>query len=161
MDFRQRLEKATERGHQNRQRRARERAARALTEHECKRLHSQHRTVASEHIERCLHLLCDQFPGFQYRSIMGADGWGGSVSRDDVGRGDKGSRDSFFSRMEVIVRPYSKYHVLELVAKGIIRNKEVLNRSNYQMLEEADMDSFTEMVDLWVLEYAERYAADG
>ena len=29
----------------------------------------------------------------------------------------------------------------------------------FQMLAEADMDSFCELIDLWVLEYAEQFAA--
>jgi hypothetical protein len=48
--------------------------------------------------------------------------------------------------------------VLELAAKGTIRNKEVYNRTQYQRLTEVDVTSFVELVDLWVLEFAELYA---
>ena len=58
------------------------------------------------------------------------------------------------------VRPYSpSLHVLELAAKGTIRNKEVYNRVHYQLLTEVHMEQFAEMIDLWVLEFAELYAA--
>jgi hypothetical protein len=50
---------------------------------------------------------------------------------------------------------------LELSAKGTIRNKEVYNRTHYQRLTEADPKTFVEMIDLWILEYAELYAVKG
>ena len=40
-----------------------------------------------------------------------------------------------------------------------IHNKEVFNRTHFQFLAEADLDSFRELIDLWVLEYAEQFAA--
>lgn len=161
MEFRERLQKATERGQQIRHAKAREEAAQALSEEEFKRLHSKYRIEVSEHIELCLQQLTDQFLGFQFESLVNDRGWGAGVSRDDIGRGGQGTRSSFYSRLELYVSPYSKYHVIELVAKGIIRNKEVYNRTRYQLLGEVDLDSFTEFVDLWVLEYAELYAAQG
>lgn len=161
MDFRARLQKATERGQRARRARAREEAAHALSEEECKRLHSRCRTVVGERIESCLQQLADQFPGFHFESVMSDKGWGGSVRRDDIGRNERGRPDNFYSRLELVVSPYSPYHILELVAKGIVRNKEVFNRNTFQMLDEVDLESFTGMVDLWVLEFAERFAADG
>ena len=59
----------------------------------------------------------------------------------------------------MVVRPLGNYGVLELTAKGTIRNKEIYNRKQFQKLAEVDLDSFLELVDLWVLEYAELYAA--
>ena len=70
-----------------------------------------------------------------------------------------GRRGNLFSRLQLVVSPYSKYHVLELAAKGTVRNKEVLSRNHYQRLAEVDLESFRELVELWVLDYAELYAA--
>jgi hypothetical protein len=64
-----------------------------------------------------------------------------------------------FSQYVVLVSPFSKYHVLDLVAKGTIGNKESFHRNHYQILKEADLDSFQELVELWTLDYAEQYAA--
>ncbi len=50
-------------------------------------------------------------------------------------------------------------HVLDLAAKGTIRNKEVFNRNYFEKLQDVDLDKFTEMIDVWVVEYAELYAA--
>ena len=50
-------------------------------------------------------------------------------------------------------------HVLDLTAKGTIRNKEVFNRSFFEKLADVDLDKFRELIDVWVLEYAELYAA--
>jgi hypothetical protein len=159
MDFQQRLAKAAERGHHlsEEQKRAKERHE--LSEEELKRLHSQYRLPLSERIESCLKQLTDHFPGFAYGPVMNDRGWGAAVSRDDVGPGPGGKRSNFFSRLEMAVRPFSSLHVLELTAKGAIRNKEVYNRTHYQRLNEADPETFAHMIEMWVLEYAELYAA--
>lgn len=83
---------------------------------------------------------------------------GAAISRDDLSL-DGGKRLTFYSRLEMTVRPFSHLHVLELTAKGTIRNKEAYNRSHYHGLAKADVKSFNELIDLWVLEYAELYAA--
>ena len=57
------------------------------------------------------------------------------------------------------IRPFSSVHVLDLAAKGTIRNKEVYNRSHFEKLNEVDTDNYVELIDLWVLEYAELYSA--
>ncbi|HUY35348.1 MAG TPA: hypothetical protein VMV69_21565 [Pirellulales bacterium] len=159
MDFDERLEKAIERGQRMGDAQAKAAQRDAVSEEECKRIHSQYRLALSEHIESGLRRLPDHFPGFRYEAVVGERGWGAAVSRDDVGRGSDGSRRSFFSRLEMTVRPYSTYRVLELTAKGTIRNKEIYNRTHFQRLGEADPKSFTDMIDLWILEYAELYAA--
>ena len=46
------------------------------------------------------------------------------------------------------------------IVKGTVRNREVLNRKHFQMLDEIDLDSFQELVDLRVLEFAELYSAN-
>ncbi len=161
MDFEQRLQRAIERGQRKGDARAEASAREALNEEELKRLHSQYRLQLSEHIESCIRRLPDHFPGFRYETVVGDRGWGAAVSRDDVGRGSDGGRRSFFSRLEMTVRPYSAYHVLELSAKGTIRNKEIYSRTHYQRLGEADPKTFIDMIDLWILEYAELYAVKG
>lgn len=157
MDFQQRLAKAVERGQHLSQQEAQAREQRALSEEELKRLHSKYRLPLTERIEACLKRLPDHFPGFQFATVVNDRGWGAAVSRDDVGAG----RATFFSRLELVIRPFATSHVLELTAKGTIRNKEVYNRTQYQRLTEVDLETFTNMIDLWVLEYAELYAAKG
>ena len=90
--------------------------------------------------------------------MFGDRGWGGACFRDDFQPG--GGRQSTYSRLEVTVRPYTtNLHVLDLAAKGIIRNREVYNRNFYEKLEEVDIEKFRHLVDAWVLEYVEQYAA--
>lgn len=158
MDFQQRLEKAIQRGKQSHDAAAQARAEAAMGEEELRRLHSQYRLELSEHIEQCVKQLPAHFPGFRYETLVGTGGWGAAVSRDDLTLSD-GRRQNQFSRLEVVVRPFSTSHVLELVAKGTIRNKEIYNRNQYQMLSHVDIASFRELADRWILEYAELYAA--
>lgn len=158
MDFQQRLEKAVERGNHAGNARAKAAAQAAISEEECKRLHTKYRLELSEHIEEVVQQLPQHFPGFRFESVVGERGWGAAISRDDLVL-DAGKRSNSFSRLEVAVRPYSSAHVLELTAKGTIRNKEIYNRSHYQLLGQVDLASFSNLVDLWVLEYAELYAA--
>lgn len=159
MDFEERLQRAIQRGEANREARDREAAGRALSEEECKRLHGKYRLELADHIERCLQKLPDHFPGFRFESMVGDRGWGAAVSRDDVGLGE-GGRKNLYSRLEITVRPFSTLHVLEIAAKGTIRNKEVFNRNQYQRLAQADPQPLRESIDLWILEYAERYSTD-
>ncbi len=159
MDFEERLQKAISRGQRAGDRQARAEAEKAVTEEDFRRMHSQFRLELSEHIEQCVKRLPDHFPGFRFETIVGDRGWGAAVNRDDVDVGGDRRRGNLFSRLEMVVRPFSSYHVLDLAAKGTIRNKELFNRSHYQQLVEVDPTSFAEMIDLWVLEYAELFAA--
>lgn len=158
MDFKDRLERAIQRGQRSSDAEARARAEQATSEEEFRRLHSQYRLELSDHIEQCLRELARHFPGFRYETLVGDRGWGGSVNRDDFSIVD-GRRGSLFSRLEVVVRPFTASHVLDLNAKGTIRNRELFNRAQYHRLAEVDLAMFTEQVDRWVLEYAELYAA--
>jgi len=158
MDFNQRLQKAVERGQKSRDLREREEAARAMSEEECRRLHSKFRLQLTDHIETCMKQLVDYFPGFRLETIVGETGWGFSVSRDDVSISKGRARDGNYSRLEMLVTPLGKYHVLNVAAKGTIRNKEVFNRTHYQLLGEVDIEAFSETIDLWALEYAELFA---
>lgn len=159
MDFEKRLERAIVRGEQTREARGKAAEEKALTEDEFKSLHSKYRLDLSEHIEDCLKKLADHFPGFRFQTIVDEEGWGARISRDDVSFVPGKPGASVYSRLEIVVRPFSSLHLLELAVKGTIRNKEAFNRSRYQMLAQFDPQSFLEMIDLWVLEYAELFAA--
>lgn len=158
MDFRARLQKAAERGQSIRDKQLRDERAKALSEEEYKRLHSGYRLPLCDNIEECLKQLADNVPGFRFETVMDESGWGAAVSRDDIGV-HGGKRDSFFSRLRLAISPFSKYHVLELSAKGTVRNKESFSRNHYQQLDDVDEDSFRELIELWVLDYAEAFAA--
>jgi hypothetical protein len=158
-DFQKRLEKAVERGRRVSQARAQAEAEQALSEEELRRLHSQHRLELSEHIETCLQQLAYQFPGFRFETVLGDRGWGAAISRDDL-RLESGKRKNFYSRLEMTIRPFSPSRVVELAAKGTVRNKEIYNRSQYQALGKTDTKTFHELIDQWALEYAELYATN-
>ena len=70
-----------------------------------------------------------------------------------------GKRNNQYSRLEMTIRPFSSAHVLDLAAKGTVRNREIYNRNHFEALDEADHDNFAELIDLWVLEYAEMFAS--
>jgi hypothetical protein len=158
MNFEQRLERAIERGRQAKEEQGREASIRKMTEEELRNLHSAARLELAEHIDSCLRAVCDRFPGFNFFTIAGEDGWGAKISRDDV-RLQRGVAENVYSRLELLVRPFSNARIVELVAKGTIRNRDTLNRTYYQRLDQLDLASFTEQIDLWVLEYAERFSA--
>jgi hypothetical protein len=159
MDFQQRLRKAVERGQLAGDARAQTERCKALDERELQRLHAQHRLALSERIERCLAQLADQFPGFQRETIVGEKGWGAAISRDDLKVRRPAGRTNCFSRLEMVVRPYTETHILDLTGKGTVCNREVFNRSQYQRLDEIDETLFHETIDNWALEFAELYAA--
>ena len=158
MSFDDRLRQAIERGQKRGEDAARDAAAKALTEDEYRRLHSQLRLSLSDQIESCIKRLPNFFPGFQYETMYGDRGWGGACFRDDLAF-SRGVRTTTYSRLEVTIRPYSSLHVLDLAAKGTIRNKEAFNRNYFEELATADQQKFHDLIDAWVLEYAEMYAA--
>jgi len=158
MSFEDRLHKAIERGKRRSEAKRSEAEAQALSEEEFKRLYSSYRLQISEHIEKCIRQLPNYFPGFRLETLYGERGWGVACSRDDLRVGNR-RRANDFSRLEMTVRPASALHVLELAAKGTIRNKEVFNRNYFEALQDVDLEKFLELVDVWVVEYAELYAA--
>jgi len=158
MDFEERLQRAVRRGRQTQDERGRAEAEKALSEEELKTLHSQYRLELSERIEICLTKLSEQFPGFRYESVLDEQGWGANISRDDIALSEKHQVANQYSRLQMLIRPFSTGHIVEMTAKGTIRNREVFNRTRYQRLEQVDTESFSENIDLWVLEYAEKYA---
>ena len=161
MNFDERLQRAIQRGQHIAEQRRNESEAKALTEEQLKRLHSQNRLTLSEHIEKCLRALPSHFPGFRFETIVSDRGWGAAVSRDDADSTPGRARSNVYSRLEMLVRPHSSANVLELAARGTVRNKEIYNRTHFQVLNEVDLERFLELVDQWVLEYAELYAARG
>ena len=160
MDFEQRLHKAIQRGRQLGDQRRNQEAAEAINEEDLKSLHSKHRLILSEKIEICVKQLQHNFPGFQFETIFGERGWGAAVSRDDI-QISGGKRSNHYSRLEMTIRPFSEAHVLDLAAKGTVYNKEIFNQNHFEKIAETDLDSFAELIDLWVLEYAEMYSAKG
>ena len=159
MEFDQRLDRAIQRGKHTRAERGRAEAERELSAEELKSVHTRSRLELVDRIESCLQKLADHFLGFRYQAVMSGDGWGASISRDDLAVGPGKGSQSLFSRLQILVSPYGTTPIIEIVAKGAIRNKEVFHRRNYQQLAQVDVDSFKELVDLWVLEYAELYSA--
>lgn len=157
--FEERLTKAVERGHKRNAERQQAEKEKALTEEQLKNLHTKYRLEFSERIEECVGQLPHHFPGFQCETIYGDRGWGAACSRDDVGAGGGGRRANFYSRLEMSIRPYSSLHVVELTAKGTIRNREVFTREHFELVNDVDTDTFLNLIDVWVLEYAELYAA--
>ncbi len=159
MDFNQRLQRAIQRGEQSRQQRDQQKASQRMSSEEQRQVHSHARIELTEHIETCLRQLADSFPGFRYESILNESGWGAKITRDDLSLQRGGPSSTLYSRLQLTITPLGTVPIVELVAKGTIRNKEVLQRRHFQQLDQLDLDSFAETIDLWVLEYAEQYAA--
>jgi hypothetical protein len=159
MDFDNRLEQAIERGQRIRNSREQTEHQKTLSEEELKNLHSSVRLNLSEHIESCLRSLSDHFPGFRFETVVDDSGWGARINRDDLSMG-RGRRDNHYSRLQVLVKPYSAAaKIVEITAKGTVRNRELLNRTHYQFLAELNEDGLQEVIDMWILEFAEQYSA--
>ena len=84
---------------------------------------------------------------------------GARASAATTSRCNAAKAPALYSRLEMSVSPLGTAGIIELVAKGTIRNKEAFHRRQFQRLEQVDAVSFNELIDLWVLEYAELYAA--
>jgi hypothetical protein len=158
-EFDLQLEQAVARGQRERKLKTTRAADKAMTEEELRRLHNEYRLELSEYIDRCLSRLPKYLPGFVCQTVVDDRGWGSSCSRDDAGIGSDKTRTNFFSRLEVVVRPYGSHHVLDIAAKGTVRNKEIYNRHHFRPLAEVDLEDFKGFVDLWVPQYAEKFAA--
>jgi hypothetical protein len=159
MDFEKRLERALSRGANTRSSEEQAQSDRKLSDEQLHTEHSRCRLELSEQIESCLRKLADYIPGFRFEIVVSDAGWGARVSRDDIALGRGRSPGTEYSRLEILVRPFNSTHILELVGKGTIRNKEVFQRNHFQFLSQVDLQSLVNLVDLWVLEYAEMYAA--
>jgi ABC-type sugar transport system ATPase subunit len=159
MDFDDRLAKAIERGQKQRTAAGQERISAQLTDEQFRTLHSQGRVELSERIEQALQKLTNAFPGFEYKTIVTPEGWGAKISRDDIVAARRQGVSQLYSHLELLVKPYTSTRILELVSRGAIRNKEVLTRSHFQQLQDLNLPSYNELLDQWVIEFAEKYAA--
>ena len=81
------------------------------------------------------------------------------MARNDIDRGPDGKAGSFFSRLEITVRPQNEFNVVNICGKGAIRDKEIFSWNHFEDIAEADQKAFEEMIDKWVLEFAEQFAA--
>lgn len=159
MDFNERLQRAVQRGQSRRDEARREQAQAQLTEEQLRALHAQARVELSDHVEDCLKKLADTFPGFDFQTTATPDGFGAKITRDDLRSRNGRGLDHFYSHLEIIIRSYTPRHFLDVNVRGTVTNKEVLNRSYYQLLDQLDRDTFREQIDHWILEYAEKFAA--
>lgn len=158
-DFSDRLDRAIQRGERIKSRRDEESSAETLSSEEAKSRHSAAKIELSEHVEECLKALVDRFPGFEHAPVYSEDGWGGHIKRLDLALGKPGGAKEEFSRLELLVKPLSDLPILSVAGKATVRDKDLFSRTHYQRLNELDLDSFRESVDLWILEYAERYSS--
>ena len=125
---------------------------------ELRRLHTSYRLSLCDRIESAIHGVADHFPGFQLESLYGEVGWGTACYRDDL-RIEAGRRSNQYSRLEMMIRPYSDLKVLDLKGKGTVMNRELFNRAHYVPVAEVDPEEFSQLIDAWAIEYAEVYAA--
>ena len=154
MDFEEQLKQAISRGKQRADTEKAAGASRKLTEEEVRRHHTDYRLVLSEHIEEGLRRLAQHFPGFTYETVYGERGWGGAIKRDDLMRGG-----SFYSRLELVVRPLNQFNVVNISGKGTVKNREIANWNHFQEIEQVDLAEFKAKIDSWILNYAEQFAA--
>ncbi|HAN99694.1 MAG TPA: hypothetical protein DCQ98_20725 [Planctomycetaceae bacterium] len=159
MDFQERLQKAIHRGLAKGVEQSEQAKAKRLSKEEIRSLYTKYRLDLSEHIEACMKHLPDHFPGFVLERLYGELGWGAAVRRDDSLIGSDGRRSNVYSRLEVAVKSITEHDVLDLQAKGTIRNRELFRRHHFQAIAEVDLAKFREMVDVWIVEFAELYAA--
>jgi len=158
-DFEQRLEAAIERGQRKNLNRQLSTRQSEMTAEQLRNQHNEFRLSLSDYIETGLKKLANHFPGFRYETIYGNRGWGGALSRDDIDRGIDGKTGTFFSRIEITVRPQNEFNLVNIAGKGTIRDKEVFNWNFFQTVAEAEMAIFEQMIDQWMLEFAELFAA--
>ena len=159
MNFDDELKQAIQRGQdRNAVRKDTEQRAQ-LSREELKNRHNDFRLNLSDHIEKALKKLIEHFPGFEYETIYGSRGWGGALARDDITRGKSGRSGSYFSRLEITVRPLNEFNVVNITGKGTIFNKEILTWNHFKDIPDADQGEFIETIDNWILQYAEQFAA--
>ena len=159
MDFDDKLQQAIQRGQDRTVARSTAKKQVAATKEEIRNRHNEFRLNLSEHIETCLKKLAQHFPGFEYEVLYGEKGWGGALSRNDIDRGPDGKAGSFFSRIELTVRPQNEFNVANITGKGTIRDKEMFTWNHFENILEAKQESMEQMIDKWVLQFAEQFAA--
>ena len=158
MDFEDRLQRAIERGQKSREQDSQLQAIKTATEEELRELHATSRNDICDYLETCLKKVAESFPGFIYKNVLGDEGWGSKITRDDFLAVTSRQKENVFSRLEMVIKPYSKSHILEVSSKATIRNKELYHRNHFQQLQQLELASYKNLIDLWVLEFAEGYA---
>ena len=159
MNFEDQLEKAIQRGQQRNLKREQDRKQRSLDAVDIKQRHSEFRLRLSDHIESTLKQLAERFPGFDYEIIYGTKGWGGAIHRTDLTRGPDGRAGSFFSRLELSVRPLNDYHVVNIAGKGTIADKELFSWNHFEDIAEAKIETFEQKLSDWMIQFAEQFAS--
>ncbi len=159
MDFEDKLQKAIERGQSRNSASKNAQKKAALTSEDLRNRHNEFRLNLSEHIEAGLKKMANHFPGFDYETIYGTRGWGGAVKRNDIDRGPDGRAGSFFTRVEITVRPQNEFNVVNIAGKGTIRDKEIFSWNYFEEIEHAKQETFETMLDKWILQFAETFAA--
>ncbi len=159
MDFEKELKKAIDRGQQRSSNRLSSERQKAMTAEDIRNRHNEFRLNLSDYIEAGLKKLGRHFPGFEYETIYGSRGWGGAIYREDLARGPDGKSGAYFSRLELTVKPQNEFNVVNIAGKGTIKNKEMLSWNHFEDIEDVDADKFHEMLDAWMLQYAEQFAA--
>jgi hypothetical protein len=157
-EFESRLDAAIARGKKRAELKASQQRQKELSEEELRRLHTSYRLSLSDRIENAIHGVADHFPGFRQESLFGEVGWGSACYRDDL-RIESGRRTNMYSRLEMVIRPYSDLRVLDLKGKATVMNRELFNRGHYLPVAEVDVEEFEQLIDTWTIEYAEMYAA--
>ena len=159
MDFDQQLKNAIARGSRSRDAKSQAAQSAAMSAEESKNRHASMRLHLSEEIEDRLRKLADHFPGFEFSTLIGEDGWGARITRDDLRLSRGKSSEAHYSRLEMLIVPKGTTPIIELIAKGTIRNREIFSYRHYQYLDDADLSGFASMISLWAVEYAEQFAA--
>ena len=159
MDFEKRLEKAIQRGQQKGSAQRDQKREQELSEEDLRNRHNDFRLELSDYIESNLNKMAAHFPGFEYETIYGSRGWGGAIHRNDITRGADGRAGTFFSRIEMTVRPQNEYNVVNVAGKGTIRDKELFNWNHFVDLPEANKEDFHDKIDAWIVQYAEQFAS--
>ncbi len=153
MSFEDQLKKAITRGSRSNEQAKEAERLKKLSQEELKNIYNGFRLQLSEHIEQNLEKVVNLIPGFRYETVYGERGWGGAISRDDVLRGG-----TFYSRLEITVRPFSDANLLAIIGRGTIRNRELLSWNHFSELENVQLNSFIEQIDSWILQYVEQFS---
>ena len=156
-NFLSRLESAIDRGRRRGDAADSARRAAEMSEEERRSMHTQYRLELSEQVEKAINQVADHFPGFRTESLFGEIGWGTAAYRDDLAISG-GKRENRYSRIEMVIRPYSDLGVLDLKAKGTVANREIYNRGHYEPIADVELSEFSELIKTWAIEYAEMYA---
>ncbi len=159
MDFDQQLKNAIARGTRSRDARSQADLSAAMSAEEQKNRYVAMRLELSEEIENRLRSLADHFPGFEFATIVGEDGWGARITRDDLRLSPGKATETLYSRLEMLVPPKGISPIIELIAKGTIRNREVFSRRHYEYLDDLNSSTMVTMISQWVVEYAELFAS--